>query len=613
MRIMGIDLETGSSPSSTLQAKYAAVIIDENGNIIQKFEDITVARLIRLSWEYNVSVIATDNIYELGETDRQIIKIISLMPENIEVVQVTYNNGKFEDIREIAKKMNIEAQGKLSPGKTAYLAAILALKGVGSKLKLIENKTKIIISKGRHIGPGGMSSNRYKRHLRGLVLRVFKQVKEALDKHNFDYDVIVKRSKAGMESATFIVYAPRESLYGIVKKMSGHDINLEIRPVYKTKIDFDTNKTSEKKPLIVGIDPGIDVGISAINIYGGPEILLTRRGIDRDEIISIISEKGIPVIIATDVSPVPDAVKKIAAQLNAKLFVPDKSLSVEEKQELVNEFCNEFQISITDPHIRDSLAAALKAYKELEKKLRQATSIIRKFDLDLEENNVYRCIIEGFPITECIEKEIERKIGNNEINAIKTIIKESKDSIQINTYNKLYEENLRLKHEILNLKRKITQLITEKDFLERKIDEIKNQIKIEVERDRKIYRLESELYERNKIILELENKIKDYETKLIELQNIIKDIVKGNLEIINSNNIISIENGKVKILGEEVSNSIFRYVGEDFAIVHNKSQFLKDINILMKEKEAQKTLDIKDLKNIVEEYRKSKYRNFTVQ
>lgn len=611
MRIMGIDLEPGSSPSSTLQAKYSAVIIDDKGNIVQKFEDVTIPRLIRVAWEYNVSIIATDNIYELGENDRQIIKIISLMPENIEIVQVTYNNGKFEDIREVAKKMNIEAQGKLSSSKTAYLAAILALKGAGSKIRLIENKTKIVISKGRHLGPGGMSSNRYKRHLRGLVLRVFKQVKEALDKHNFDYDVIVKRSKAGMESATFIVYAPRESLYGIIKKMSGHDVNLEIRPIFKTKIDFDTNKTVEKKPLIVGIDPGLDVGISAINVYGRPEILVTRRGIDRDEIISIISEKGIPVIIATDVNPIPDTVKKIAGQLKARIFVPEKSLSVEEKQALVNEFCNRFQLNITDPHIRDSLAAALKAYKEFEKKLRQAASLIRKFELDLEEDNIYKCIMEGSPISECIEKEIERKIdveksSPNNIN----VIKENRDISQF-TYNKLYEENVQLKYEIHRLKRNIAELINEKYMLERKVEEIKNQVKIEVERDRKIYKLETELSERNKIITDMENKIREYENKIAILQNIIKELAEGKLDVIKSNNLINIENQKVKLLGEEVNGSIFKYVGENF-IIDNKSQLFRDLGILAREKELQKSLDIQDIKGIVEEYRKSKYRDFTV-
>ncbi|AWR97327.1 DUF460 domain-containing protein [Acidianus sulfidivorans JP7] len=607
MRIMGIDIEPRSSPSSSIQPKYSAVIIDENGNIIEKFDEISIPRIIRLTWEYNISIIATDNIYELGKTDREIIKLVSLMPDNIEIVQVTYNNGDFLDIREVAKKLGIDVQGKPGPGKTAYLAAILALKGAGSKIKLIENKTKIIISRGRHTGPGGMSSNRYKRHLRGLVLRVFKQVKEALDKNNFDYDVIVKRSKAGMENATFIVYAPRESLYGIVKKMRGHDVNLEIRPVYKTKIDFESHKTVEKKPLIVGIDPGLDIGISILNVYGAPELLVTKRGIDRDEVISIISEKGIPVIIATDVNPVPDAVRKIASQLRTKIFVPEKSLSVDEKQLLVNEFSNRFQINITDPHIRDSLAAAIKAYKELEKKLRQATSIMHKFDLDLEENNIYKCVMEGNTISECIEKEIERKIDKQDITI--SNIQQNTSEITQKNYQKIYDENLQLKREIYRLKRDLAQLINEKYLLEKRIEELKTQTKIEVEKDRTIYKLKSDLTERNKIISNLQNIISEYQNRILYLESIINDLVSKKIKIIKSNDIINIEKHKVRILGQEINENIFRYVGDNF-ILDNSEDIIRDSSIL--EKEIQKELTINDIKNIVEEYRKSKHRDFSV-
>jgi len=38
-----------------------------------------------------------------------------------------------------------------------------------------------------------------------------------LDSHGFDYDMIIRRSKAGLEGAQFVVYAPRESLYGIIR------------------------------------------------------------------------------------------------------------------------------------------------------------------------------------------------------------------------------------------------------------------------------------------------------------------------------------------------------------------------------------------------------------
>ncbi|BDC19106.1 DUF460 domain-containing protein [Acidianus sp. HS-5] len=610
MRIMGIDINPGSSPVNLLDAKYSIVILDNNGNIIQKYDEIGISKIIRLAWEYDISVLATDNIYELGESDRQVIKIVSLFPENVELVQVTYNNGEFMDIREVAKNMGIEVQGKPNPSKTAYLAAYLALKGAGTKIKLTENKTKIIISRGRHLGPGGMSSNRYKRHIRGLILRVFKEVKETLDKNSIDYDVILRRSRNGLENATFVVYAPREKLYGIVKKMRGHDVNLEIRPVYKTKIDFETNKKIEKKPIIVGIDPGIFVGISAIDVHSNPVILESKKGIDREEIINKLSEKGSTIIIATDVNPVPDAVKKIAGILKAKLYVPDKSLSVDEKQKLLQEYSEKYNLNITDPHIRDSLAAALKAYKELENKLSQASSTIRKLGLDIDEYLVYKCIIEGKTVAECIEKQIENEIAeeeNKEIIKVERIENKEKQS-----GSKTLTENSELKHEIFRLRRVISQLLNEKYEIEKKLYEIKTQFNAEVERDRRIYKLKTELEERNKSIVKLQGVIKDYSDKIGKLERIIDDLVKGNVNIIKSNSLIEISDYKVRILGEEVNSVIFSYVGKDFIIC--KSNILDDINKLNKEKEIQKEMDVNDVRNIIEEYRKQKLKhgNFTV-
>ncbi len=610
MRIMGIDINPGSSPANLLDAKYSIVILDENGNIIQKYDEIGISKIIRLAWEYEISVVASDNIYELGENDRQIIKIISLFPDNVELVQVTYNNGEFMDIREVAKNMGIEVQGKPNPSKTAYLAAYLALKGAGTKIKLTENKTKIIISRGRHLGPGGMSSNRYKRHIRGLILRVFKEVKESLDRNNIDYDVILRRSKSGLENATFIVYAPREKLYGIVKKMSGHDVNVEIRPVYKTKIDFETNKKIEKKPIIVGIDPGIFVGISAIDIHGNPVILESKKGMDREEIINKLSEKGSAIIIATDVNPVPDAVKKISGILKAKLYIPEKSLSVDEKQELLQEYSEKYNLNITDPHIRDSLAAALKAYKELENKLSQASSTIRKLGLDIDEYSVYKCVIEGKTVSECIEKQIEKEIVEEEN---KEIIKVEKVENKEKPFDsRALTENSELKHEIFRLRRVISQLLNEKYELEKKLYEIKTQFNAEVEKDRRIYKLKTDLEERNKSIVKLEGIIKDYSSKIDKLEGIIDDLVRGNVNIIKSNSLIEISDYKVRILGEEVNPAIFSYVGKDFIIC--KSNLLDDISKLNKEKEIQKEMDINDVRNIIEEYRRQKLKhgNFTV-
>ncbi|WP_409366401.1 DUF460 domain-containing protein [Metallosphaera sp. D4-4] len=600
MRVMGIDIERGS-PNSTEQPRYSVVILDEKGETVVKVEDVTRSRLVRLAWEYDVSLLGTDNIYELGSNDKEVISLLSLLPEKLEVVQVTVKNGVFLDLKDVAKEYGIEIQGKPTPSRTAFIVATLALKGAGTKIKFVENRTKIIISKGRRSGPGGMSSNRYKRHLRGLVLRVFRRVKEELDRHNFDYDVVVRRTKAGMEGAMFIVYAPRESLYGLVKKMSGHDVNLEIRAYYRDRIEFVDTKRVSQRPVIVGLDPGLEVGISILDMYGNPVLLTTKRGIDRESVIELVLEKGTPALIATDVNPVPDTVKKMSAILKARLYVPERSLSVDEKQALLDEYSTKFGIHVSDPHIRDSLAAAIVAYRDVERKLRQAEGMIGRFGIDIDRNNVFRCVVNGGTIAECIENEIEKKISVPQNAGI------VKQEVKTEHNEKLAEENTLLKQELIRLNRTVSRLIHEKEMLERRVEEIKRLYNAELDRDRRVEELKRILEQKNKEIIKLKEQSQAESESLAKLSSIIEKLVRNEITVVRGYlKGLEVRDGQLYFGEWRISNDLAEYVGKDFALIDER--LIKDLNLLKKEKEISREMSEDLLKRLVEEYRSSRSR-----
>ncbi|AAY80167.1 DUF460 domain-containing protein [Sulfolobus acidocaldarius] len=603
MKIIGVDIEAGSSPLSSRLPLYAIVVLNDKGEIEYKQEGINIGKLLRLVWEIRPSKIALDNIYELAPNERKLIKIISMLPDNVELVQVTYIEGEFKDLREILRSLGIEVQGKLNPIKTAYYNALLAFKNVGTAISLRESKTKIIVSRGRAIGPGGMSSNRYKRNLRGLVLRATKKIKEELNKHGFDYDYVVKRSKMGIERAVFIVYAPRESLYGIVKKMRGHDLKVEIKPIYKNKIEFKDSKRL-LKPVIVGVDPGIEVGISIIDIYSNPIYLDSKRNIDREEIIEIIKKYGKPVLIATDVNPASDTVKKISAQLRCRLFIPQNSLSIDEKTELVSRFSENHGIKINDPHVRDSLAAALKAYHEVSQKLRQAEGILRRMDLDIEEHEILECIIKGSTINECIENEIEKEIGKSD-EEIKIVQDKNSNQTVPDTYAKA-EELMEYKKEIERLKRKIRELVLQNTILQHKLDEIRVEFNAEVERDRKIYELKLEIQNMQKVIENLNLAIVNKQKIIENMTEIIDKVIKSEYIVLKKDNFpiyMRLLNKKIFLFDEQISDDMIKYVGDDYIII--PESLLKDLNILYRERLSQESSKI-DLKKLIDNYRKSR-------
>ncbi|MEM0068231.1 MAG: DUF460 domain-containing protein [Saccharolobus sp.] len=613
MRILGIDIQPMENPLAKSQPLYALTIIDENGKILEKMENVGLSKIIRLVWEYKINIIATDNIYELGETDRDIINIIKLLPSNSNIIQVTYHNGEFKQLKDLAKEIGFDIQGKLNPQKTSYLAAILALKGYGTSIKVEEKRTKIIISRGRTLGPGGMSQNRYKRYIRGVLLRVAREVKEKLDSKGFEYDMILKKSKAGIEGAVFIVYAPRERLYGLIKKMKGHDVVLDIRPIYKNKIEF-KDKKSERR-LIIGIDPGTEVGISILDIYGRPVLLTSKRSIDRDEIVALISKEGKPVIVATDVNPLPDTVKKIASKFNARLFIPEKNLSVEEKQKLIDEFSTLHRIKIDNPHIRDSLASAIKAYKEIESKLRQIESFISKLDIEIDENPIYDCVINGNTISECVEKEIEKHLLKNEDKIAYPQYKPNENQVRMEfRLNSLEEENRNLKMELLRYRKMVYELMSEKEILSKRIDEMRSQSNKDLERDRKIYELNLTIQNLYKLISDYEKRIKEYESQLNKLRNIIYKFDRNDVIIVRKNtkinDIIYFNGDSIFINNEKVNIEIAEYIDNEIVVL--SKQVVEDLKLLTKELNIEKANNL-DIKKIIEEYRNKrlKQHNFS--
>ncbi len=402
---IGFDIEPGGS--------YSVVGVDEEGHVVFKQEGVSLPRLIRLVWEYRPRLLACDNIYELSEDENLLRKILSMLPDGTEVVQVTKRpEGGFADIRSMAALAGLHVEGKLSPLKTALLAALLALKGYGSRVIFTEEKTKIVIAAAHHGSAGGMSQARYQRGVKASILRATRVIKRLLDRHGFDYDLVFRKSGYGLESAVFIVYAPRSALRGIIRRFRGRDIRVEIRPVYTGRIQFEAIRTHQepRKYIIVGVDPGIVTAVAAVDLRGNPVFVYSRKGLDRAEIIELVKRHGIPVMVATDVTPPPDTVKKLAASLGVPLYTPPASLTIDEKHELVSSYLAHYGLHRLNSHERDALAAAIRAYREYAGKFRQIEAAAARYPAEISIDNLKASVIRGATIAEAVEREIERML-----------------------------------------------------------------------------------------------------------------------------------------------------------------------------------------------------------
>ncbi|MEM2157479.1 MAG: DUF460 domain-containing protein [Sulfolobales archaeon] len=504
--IVGIDVVTSGSKLSDYL--YALAIL--KGTELVVHENVSLSRLIRFLWELRPKLIALDNIMELGGNKRNLIKVLKLLPPESRIVQVTLNDNELVDLRRLAISAGLQLeQGKLSPQKTAEILAILCSKGFGTTLKLFEDKVKVVISRGRVPGSGGSSSDRFKRSLRTSVSSLAKKFKEELDRRGLDYDLTFRKSEGGIDSALFTIYAPRHELSGILRSMRGYDVNIKVKPVIRKKLISTIFNLPLNRYLIVGVDPGIETGLTVIDLDLKPLVVTSGKNFDREEIIQTILKYGTPVLVATDKNPPPEMVEKIAANLNTTLYYPPKSLSSSEKDALVYEYLSTHGLNLRTTHERDSLASCIKAYKEFEEKFRQLTAKLNEIGLPVSKLQRFKAeIIKGRSIADVIEEVISNYISKESthnkdsiVRVIKQLANEEiskKDRELLNQLERISKERDILRGRIKELERRLSELETELTIRNMEFD-------VEVAKDREVSELKHRL-----------RKLGDYAKKLEE-------------------------------------------------------------------------------------------------
>jgi len=158
------------------------------------------------------------------------------------------------------------------------------------------------------------------------------------------------------------------------------------------------------KRIIVGIDPGTTAGIAALDIQGNLVLLKSIKNATHGEISKAIIDAGKPVIIASDVSPLPKMLEKVAASFAAKVMFPEERLTRVDKLNIAEKYSKEVSPEKklwSNRHERDALAAALRAW-------RSKRHLLMKLEADVSgmgserANKIIECVLlKGRPIEEC--------------------------------------------------------------------------------------------------------------------------------------------------------------------------------------------------------------------
>jgi len=344
--VFGVDVQSGDvrgdSPS------YALVVFDGDG--VER--DVVTYRKLRRRIESEApDLIATDNMYELAEDKAALVAFLRELPAGTRLVQVT-GAERPEPLSRVAARNGVP-YGK-QPMKEAEAAARLAADNVGQQVLAFADTTTVKVARGRSTGGGGgWSEDRYTRRIHGAVRSRAREVESRLQEAALEYEKDVTEKYGGFSNAVFTV-AARPADIPVSAERAG-DVRVEIERERRDGIEFEP-LARRRDHVVVGVDPGTTTALALVDLDGSVLDLHSTRTADTAAVIEWIIERGRPVVVAADVTPMPDTVEKIRRSFDAADWVPASDLPVDEKQHRTREEAYD------NDHERDALAAALFAH-----------------------------------------------------------------------------------------------------------------------------------------------------------------------------------------------------------------------------------------------------------
>jgi predicted RNase H-like nuclease (RuvC/YqgF family) len=223
------------------------------------------------------------------------------------------------------------------------------------------------------------------------------------------------------------------------------------------------------KSLIVGIDPGTNLGLAVIDDNGNIIDKISGKNIQNEDIIKYISDLKYVVLIATDKKEIPKTILDIASKLNIGVYSPKEDISLEIKNKYYKD--ENLKNIFENNHEFDAYISAIEALKKLKEifekakrfsesqeeyiKILKYTLRNRKVEVVSAKNNLREK-----------EKEIKeekkrkrRKSDKKDIEIVKVIIKNKKDQEE---KKRIIEEINKKYIELLNDYNILSKILTER-------------------------------------------------------------------------------------------------------------------------------------------------------
>jgi len=534
--IIGFDILPSHSPRSKKTPKFACVIM-RDGVILNEYPEISRGALLKLTREINPKWLCTDNIFEIVPDSKSLFGLVDRIPTETRIVQVTGIPPRQIALKILARRHGLNVKGKPNALESARIATQLAFRGVGHSLECFSEQSEIKVSRGKKPGRGGQSANRFRRRIHSEIQQMTRFIEFQLKEADIDYDIDIRKSDFGYSSARLVTNAPLPVIRSLVESKKGGDWKVLISPVRK-RVEFvplepkSTTSGTKAKYFILGVDPGTTAAYCLLTLDGRVQALRSRKGLTRADMIREVYEKGIPVMIASDVPQVPHFVEKIASTVNAAVYTPRKPIPVSEKQELAREYSD--RIRVRNAHERDALTAAVFAYRSIQSKLQQIDRMIREEQLPIDRNHLKALVIKGTSINEAratlerMDSEVLETIPEEQPQPEEELTQERFDALWVKT-EQLALDNSLLTDNVDDLKRFVEFLKFRESELSDSLDIVNQENYWKIKRDREVAKSKTALKRAQRETERLNKQMKTLKSRLELLKGVKHLEMRGDM------------------------------------------------------------------------------------
>ncbi|RDI71718.1 DUF460 domain-containing protein [Halopelagius longus] len=545
--VFGVDIQSGDVRGDA--PSYAVVAFD--GENIDR-DVVSHRKLRRLIDREKPALVATDNMYELATDKDDLVRFLRSLPSETRLVQVT-GAERPEPLSRVASRHGVPYGKK--PMKEAETAARLAAANVGVEVSAFTNTTTVKVSRGRSTGKGGWSQDRYTRRIHGSVKRRAREVEKRLKQAGLEYEKDVTEKYGGYSNATFLVEARPEDIP--VSSGRAGDTRVEIERERLDGIEFEP-LVKRRDHVIVGIDPGTTTAAAVVDLDGHVLDVRSTRTADTAEIIEWLIERGRPVIVAADVTPMPETVEKFRRSFDAAGWVPNSDLPVDEKLHRTRE------AEYENDHQRDALAAALFAFDDHEDQFERIT---RKVPPDVERGTVISRVVAGEESVEAVLRDLDddaQEEDDESTHQQRELTDEEKEIRRLETRVE------RLESHVEDLKETIDEKDDTIEEYKSELSEAKREERREARERREVQRLERENGRLERRVETLEEENETLDRKLERLKTLWK-LDHSNFADVNTEKDLV----PVKVVEQFTTDAVER-ADEQYGLAAGDVVFLRD-------------------------------------